>query len=322
MNKLKMAACGIDCAECGSYKVTAEHDIKAAEELVEWYKNMGWIGENEGAEAVMKKNPLCKGCWNTTDDCFFRCGRSGECNLRTCCIERKINHCGECIIFPCEVYKKFAEGHENHKKAMEHLLSIRKVCEEISKREKIRFGKYDWYILDYKDGKTLVITEKVIEKRAYHNNEDEITWENSDIRKYLNGEFYNSFSETERERIIEAINENNDNPWDGTSGGNSTTDRIFLLSIDEAVKYFGDSGKLQTKQFGPKGEAWWFNDQYDTQRSAKFGSKNAWWWLRSPGYIGSRAAYISIGGTVHIHGECAGSKGKGGGIRPALWLRD
>jgi hypothetical protein len=84
---------------------------------------------------------------------------------------------------------------------------------------KIRFGKYDWYVLDKQDGRALIITEKVIEKRAYHNQECEITWETCDMRKYLNGEFYNSFSETDRSRIIEVVNENHDNPWYGTSGG-------------------------------------------------------------------------------------------------------
>jgi hypothetical protein len=54
MDKHKLAACGIDCNECGSYKVTMEQDLKAAESLVEWYRNMKWIGENEGAESVIK----------------------------------------------------------------------------------------------------------------------------------------------------------------------------------------------------------------------------------------------------------------------------
>lgn len=186
--------------------------------------------------------------------------------------------------------------------------------------EKIRFGKYDWYVIDKQNDKILIIAEKVIEKHPYHNEDCEITWETCDLRKYLNDDFYNAFSESDRSRIIEVTNKNSNNPWDGTNGGNITTDNIFLLSIDEIVKYFGDSGKLQTKQFGPKGEAWWFDDQYDCVRLAKFGSKNAWWWLRSPGYIGSRAAYIAISGLVHLHGESIRSKN--GGVRPVLWLKD
>jgi hypothetical protein len=112
---------------------------------------------------------------------------------------------------------------------------------------KIRFGRYEWYVMDKQDDKLLVLTEKVIDRRAYHSQPCEVTWEECDLRKYLNGEFFNSFSEGERERIIEVTNENNCNPWYGTSGGNPTVDKVFLLSIDEAVKYFGDSGQRENR---------------------------------------------------------------------------
>ena len=128
MDKIKMAACGIDCSECGQYKVTAEQDLGAAELLVEWFKSQGWIGENEGAEAVLKKNPLCKGCWYITDDCFWKCG-CGSVDFRICCKDRQISHCGECFDFPCENYEKWSEWHESHKKAKEHLMSLRKTFE-------------------------------------------------------------------------------------------------------------------------------------------------------------------------------------------------
>lgn len=86
---MKIAACGIDCNECGQYEVTVGHDMEAAESLVEWFKSREWIGENEGAEAVMKKTPLCKGCWNITDDCFWKygCG-GGNCDILKCCSEK------------------------------------------------------------------------------------------------------------------------------------------------------------------------------------------------------------------------------------------
>jgi len=124
MKKLKLAACGIDCNECGSYKVTATKDLEAAEALVDWYRSMGWIGESEGAEAVISKNPLCKGCWDSTDDCFFKCG-GGNCDFRVCCKERQINHCGECSDFPCERYNKFASANEFYQKAKERLIVLR-----------------------------------------------------------------------------------------------------------------------------------------------------------------------------------------------------
>ncbi len=121
MNTPKTAACGIDCSECASYKVTANQDLDAAELIVDWYRERGWIGENEGAEAVLKKAPLCNGCWGDNDDSFFKCG----CHMLKCCKEKQLNHCGECSDFPCEQYNEFASGHETYQKAMERLLSLR-----------------------------------------------------------------------------------------------------------------------------------------------------------------------------------------------------
>jgi hypothetical protein len=119
MDKMKMAACGIDCSECAEYKVTMEHDLKAAESLVDWFRSRGWIGKNEGAEAVVKKNPLCKGCWSD-----YRWNGCGGTDFRMCCERKEINHCGECGDFPCESYKGW--GHEN---AIKHLLSLKQTHE-------------------------------------------------------------------------------------------------------------------------------------------------------------------------------------------------
>lgn len=117
------------------------------------------------------------------------------------------------------------------------------------------------------------------------------------MRTYLNGEFYNSFSDADRERIIKVTNQNNDNPWYGTSGGNPTTDKVFLLSIDEVVKYFGDSGQRENRVKSTDfswcdDEYWpWLNDQYDINRRAVDDSVMvANWRLRSPGANGRLVA--------------------------------
>lgn len=124
MEKIRLAACGIDCGACGQYKVTVERDMASAEALAAWFKGQGWIGENEGAEAVMKKAPLCKGCWNITEDCFWRCG-CGARDFRVCCAEKRIDHCGQCDAFPCENYITWVGWHESHERAMAHLLSLK-----------------------------------------------------------------------------------------------------------------------------------------------------------------------------------------------------
>lgn len=175
----------------------------------------------------------------------------------------------------------------------------------------IRFGEFDWYVLEKKTDRMLILTEKVIEMRAYHGEEADVTWETCDIRKYLNNEFYYSFNETERNQIIEVTNETADNPWYGTSGGNPTKDRIFLLSIDEVLTYFGDSGQLKTRYMYPDCQ-WckdeflpWIDDQYNINRRAVDGEGIVRFWrLRSPGANAHSAA--NIGGFVgdgFDHGE-------------------
>ena len=164
---------------------------------------------------------------------------------------------------------------------------------------KIHFGGYDWFVLDKQDDMTLIITEKVIEKRPYHSEETAITWESCDMRKYLNGEFYDFFSDADQARIVEVTNENPKNPWYGTSGGNPTTDRIFLLSIDEILKYFGDSGQIGTRYMYPNCE-WckddflpWLDDQYNITRRAVDNNGIVWHWRsRSPGANSGRIATV------------------------------
>jgi len=123
MPKPRLAACGIDCTECGSYKATMFNDINAAGELIPWYRDMGWIGPDQGAEAVLAKNPLCRGCWESGDECFFRCG-GGKCKFRVCCDKHNARHCGECDEFPCKMYLDFANTNAFYKKAMERLILL------------------------------------------------------------------------------------------------------------------------------------------------------------------------------------------------------
>ena len=215
---------------------------------------------------------------------------------------------------------------------------------------KIRFGPYDWFVLDKQDGRSLILTEKVIEKRAYHGQECEVARETCDLRAYLNGEFYNSFSASDRARILEVVNENKDNPWYGTSGGNPTADRIFLLSIEEVVNYFGDSGQLKNRYMYPNCD-WckdeflpWIDDPYSLNRRAVDEAGIVRFWrLRSPagnqcsvavvsGFCGDGfdQGGIGIGNAdkmIYGHfvqdgpGFLTGSGEQSiNGVRPALWL--
>ncbi|MBQ8324232.1 MAG: hypothetical protein IJX82_03685 [Clostridia bacterium] len=216
---------------------------------------------------------------------------------------------------------------------------------------KVRFGEYDWFVLEKLPDRMLIITEKVLGIRQYHHVECDITWEYSDMRKYLNGEFYDSFSNADKKLILDTEVITNDNPWYGTKGGNITVDKIFLLSIDEVIKYFGDSGQIRTRYMYPNCD-WckdeflpWIDDQFNINRRAvdDTGVVRSWK-LRSPG--GNQRSVADVSGFLgdgfdqggvfignadvlvdgHFSQDGCGrltddSSNSMNGIRPALWCR-
>jgi serine/threonine protein kinase len=176
------------------------------------------------------------------------------------------------------------------------------------------FGKHTWRVLDIRKGQVLLLSEEIIEKRKYQNKFRNITWKDCDLRQYLNGSFLQSFAKTEQTAIIEVFNVNSNNQWYGTKGGDNTAEKIFLLSIDEVLLYFGDSGQVIDRPGG----AYYIRDQYGDARKAKYRDDWSWWWLRSPGLNTISAACVDYDGDLGMHGY--GVLNESGGVRPALWL--
>ncbi len=200
--------------------------------------------------------------------------------------------------------------------------------EQLSIGSTIPFGGYNWLVLDVQADRILLITQDIIQQRPYHEVYKNITWADCSLRKYLNGPFLESFNPRELARILLVNNSNVDNQWYGTPGGEDTNDRVFLLSLDEVCRYFGDSSdKLYNKG---KNQRYWFErkDINNPKRSARFGTNTwfSWWWLRSPGRVGAKAVYIWGDGNIGIQGNniLKGNLDEGrckGGVRPALWVR-
>jgi len=178
----------------------------------------------------------------------------------------------------------------------------------------IPFGAYQWRVLDIQGGRALLISQNILEQRAYNTSPVDITWENCSLRAYLNGDFYNTFSVADRNRIVQVTNVNANNQWFGTHGGANTQDRIFLLSLAEVVQYFGDSGQLSNRP--PYAE--YISDQYNSNRMATLDGWAFWFWLRSPGFYSYRASNVFGSGGIGVDGGDVDLFN--GGVRPALWL--
>ena len=174
-----------------------------------------------------------------------------------------------------------------------------------------------WRILKkYDDGTALVLSDKVLDEKLYHNakhnlNDDNVdhscTWETSTIREWLNNTFLNeAFTEEEQKLIVKEKLVNSNNVEYGTEGGNDTEDFVFLLSLDDITNeeygfdedyYCKDESRVTTKT----GYAYWAGDD---------------WWLRSPGSNSSEAACVSYDGRVILSDREVYLKGVG--VRPAM----
>lgn len=180
----------------------------------------------------------------------------------------------------------------------------------------ILLGWYEWRVLHVENDTTLLLSEEVVMRCAYNGDYEDVTWADSSVRQYLNHEFYDQFSPEEKGLIAETGLVNSNNPWLDTNGGRETTDRIFLLSLEDVVTYFGDSGQLQDKNPNSK---YWINDQYNPERVARDETGEAcWWWLRSPGIRSRGAAYVNVGGSINLAGHYVNNGH--GAVRPALYL--
>ena len=155
-----------------------------------------------------------------------------------------------------------------------------------------------WEVLAVEDDRALIISDYGLKYDVYNNEYQEVTWEDCTLREWLDNYFYKSaFSEKERQFILLSDIENVDNSIYGTEGGNDTEDYVFLLSSDEAKKYFSsDSDRMVTSYTGEKRT----------------------WWLRSPGKYGIDAAFVGTKGSVDEDGGIVNYHYTA--IRPALWL--
>ena len=110
-----------------------------------------------------------------------------------------------------------------------------------------------WEILDTNENGTLLLSCNVLEMCSFTDNpimdNRSVTWENSDLRKWLNNDFYNeAFSAIEKQQIntVTLSNPTKPNRDKPCIEGVDTQDKVFCLSMDEIEKYFHCSATRDT----------------------------------------------------------------------------
>ena len=224
-----------------------------------------------------------------------------------------------------EAYKAFdsLNYRDSSEKAAECLFLKQKAgLTNVTVGSTIKFGFYEqdnntsngkeeieWKVLAVEGNKALVISQYALDCQKYNSTYTDTTWEKCSLRTWLNGTFYNAaFGADHQEMIISSTVSADKNPSYGTSPGNSTTDKVFLLSIPEVNKYFSSDSACQCQG----------TEECYAQGAYEGSNGNCWWWLRSPGDHSYYAAVVGYDGSVIDYGNTVSNDNDA--VRPALWI--
>ncbi|MBE6114986.1 MAG: hypothetical protein E7191_07905 [Erysipelotrichaceae bacterium] len=192
----------------------------------------------------------------------------------------------------------------------------------------------EWITLDVDEvnDRALLITKDIIAHWVYDSDVMvDVTWEDSDIREWLNGSFYEgAFTKEQQKYILESDISNPANPISQVGESENTKDKVFLLSYEEAQKYFKDEESRQSRYD--------FSEEYMKELAKMIttitdqseqeildeldGLSNGreWpdaWWLRTSGSTLQNAAGVSFEGVLEEELNQVWSLQ---GIRPAIWV--
>jgi hypothetical protein len=147
----------------------------------------------------------------------------------------------------------------------------------------------EWVVLERKGNRALVISQYCIEQKSFNDTFSSVLWETCTLRNWLNKSFLNTaFSDNEQTKIISS---------NISTDGRNTTDKVFLLSEDEATKYF--------------------ETDYDrkTDATEHVSTSDCYWLLRNTGSV-SNVAYVDADGTVGYYENVD----RNWWVRPAMWI--
>ena len=178
-----------------------------------------------------------------------------------------------------------------------------------------------WRVLSVNGNDAFLLADQNLDAKPYNEEDTDVTWATCTLRTWLNGTFLNTaFTSAEQTAIKNTTVVNEDNPYYGTEGGANTTDKVYLLSIAEAINTaYGFNGEFRTESETREAK----NTAYAkvcgawTSTSTEY-EGNGYWWLRSPGNYSYRASSVSNYGCGSGYGNNVDDGS--GAVRPALHL--
>lgn len=201
--------------------------------------------------------------------------------------------------------------------------------------EFVTFGRYPqtaggadetpitWRVLQNSGTELFILSERILDCKRYHAEYVDITWRDSDLRKWLNETFYEAtFSAAEKEWVRMAL------CTDNGDGSPDTRDRVFLPSIAEIKSLTETVGKdfrcAISSEFAKVKKAdgchlYVYDKRVGENYRVVSGEKQgcSWWWLRTQPGSPDRAAFIGTQSSIRSY--CRVNR-TSYGVRPALKL--
>ena len=184
-------------------------------------------------------------------------------------------------------------------------------------------GKEDieWRVLAREDDRVLVISKYVLDCQPYNMDNKSVTWETCSLRDWLNRSFLSeAFSSEEQLRIATAAVSADQNRQHDINQGNTTYDKVFLLSVTEAETYFPFDNERQCQP------TVFAEDASRIHKNTVTRSRPWSWWLRTltepmPKTRWRSAVFCAVEtndyGVVRSVGTPVAWRI---GVRPAMWI--
>ena len=184
----------------------------------------------------------------------------------------------------------------------------------------------EWVVLDKHGDEYLLISKYILDCHYYAEyreagSEGWRSWDNSWVRLWLNEIFYESaFSGEEKARIVKGrVTMEKNHGYEYAPNdiyyGRETSDRVFLLSLNEAKELF-PTDESRVAQPTAYAKAQYSRNQVNMGWDD--GSADCWW-LRSPSnYADGCASLVGESGIILDSAKSAGSKNAWNGVRPVI----
>ena len=174
----------------------------------------------------------------------------------------------------------------------------------------------EWLVLEVTDGKALLVSKYALDTQPYHIEHEATTWAECSLRTWLNSAFLSAaFNEDEQKAIQPILLTQESNPKFRTTGGDETTDLVFILSISQTETYFANP---TDRLFIPTTYAI-AQGAYTSSSYTSDGMVSCWGWLRTPGNTRSRASTVLMNGSIFEEGNRVWCNSFA--VRPAIWVQ-